>query len=1064
MLRHVTYHVTSGNLPDRTKITAWMTESAFMVEAVGTACSVAEVGEQFAWVGSALRSSPYRYGVICCTPRFAKVQNSREITKRLDTEVAGEAMFDIHFSLQSGSDHFDKNPCQCWHNMFRNPVVVRGYPIPRRLEANTGLEIPLNMMAGLSNTVRADVFDGKVFIKSHSSMLVPTRQTGDMILWHFLQHEHDEIMLYSHNQLPHALIDFSVLDNPKIRHIVGWLSEAKTLSGKLFHTNYIETRDNTEWKGASEAAKCIDNSRLKGPFRGCALERARIVRQIYIGHGTAISYGNKDGRRESLNDSLEFLSRKYVILWDVESKRGWMMNGTTAFLHLLRTSLELNRTGQLKSNCLFEQTHIREADTSDQCNSALQVLLNADNGSLPIFRDDPTRVKDRIEDFIYIFVSMFTWEENSQGKRPGPRKLERETVECLEGWDFSDIATRKYPVIPRFENIRTSGRSWIELSRSLEAVTIFGKGLGELIQPIHANRLCKYWEHLPKERYYIAAMVSDVQRMLDEVHNRLNDPRNLLAKILWHQNDSSANSCQCSELDLDQHADIVKILKPLNTDGEPEEIYWIDKKNPGAVCFGSCDTDEPHEHTAGGAKNIVRPAQLVTQGRPDELNCKRNQTENQIAMRSNGPIECEPSLKRKRSTLESLDVEDDVITDPIGGSNYRIPPRRPDHLGGFQVAIICALTIEADAVQAVFDGIWNDHDQPEDDINAYSTGWIGPHAVVLVHLAGMGKNQAGTAAVHLKRTCKEIKLGLLVGICGGIPSPEKIPEILLGDVVVSTRVMQHDLGKQHETGFISKQTHEQGLPPSNTRIQSFENKLRSLLVQERLRKLAISYMQELCRAEGPLAGKFVYPGLNKDKLYRRNYHHKHHDSTACESGKCFPEKLEKADFCESASQTTCADLRCDTQMLIIRTRIENARHRAKLYRKRKSAPQAKRGIPDSWSIKHPTITSSEPWIHFGSVASGDTVMKSSKDRDKIAEQYSELRAFEMECTGVWGTLPTIVIKGVCDYSDSHKNDDWHWYAAGTAAACTKALLSEWAVLRPHIEHKLCKRARYSGST
>lgn len=42
-------------------------------------------------------------------------------------------------------------------------------------------------------------------------------------------------------------------------------------------------------------------------------------------------------------------------------------------------------------------------------------------------------------------------------------------------------------------------------------------------------------------------------------------------------------------------------------------------------------------------------------------------------------------------------------------------------------------------------------------------------------------------------------------------------------------------------------------------------------------------------------------------------------------------------------------------------------------------------------------------------------------------------------------LPTIIVKGVCDYADSHKNKKWQKYAAVTAAACTKALLWDWRV-------------------
>jgi nucleoside phosphorylase len=81
-----------------------------------------------------------------------------------------------------------------------------------------------------------------------------------------------------------------------------------------------------------------------------------------------------------------------------------------------------------------------------------------------------------------------------------------------------------------------------------------------------------------------------------------------------------------------------------------------------------------------------------------------------------------------------------------------------------------------------------------------------------------------------------------------------------------------------------------------------------------------------------------------------------------------------------------------------------------------------------------------PTIHIGAIASGNTVMKSSKHRDVIAQRHQVI-AFEMEGAGVFDEIPSVVvIKGVCDYSDSHKNKNWQAYAAVTAAASMKAFL------------------------
>lgn len=80
-----------------------------------------------------------------------------------------------------------------------------------------------------------------------------------------------------------------------------------------------------------------------------------------------------------------------------------------------------------------------------------------------------------------------------------------------------------------------------------------------------------------------------------------------------------------------------------------------------------------------------------------------------------------------------------------------------------------------------------------------------------------------------------------------------------------------------------------------------------------------------------------------------------------------------------------------------------------------------------------------PAIHLGAIASGDTVLKSGRDRDEIAQKESVI-AFEMEAAGIWEEIPCIAVKGVCDYADSHNNGKWQDFAAATAAAAAKALL------------------------
>ncbi|KAK4148589.1 hypothetical protein C8A00DRAFT_38833, partial [Chaetomidium leptoderma] len=83
--------------------------------------------------------------------------------------------------------------------------------------------------------------------------------------------------------------------------------------------------------------------------------------------------------------------------------------------------------------------------------------------------------------------------------------------------------------------------------------------------------------------------------------------------------------------------------------------------------------------------------------------------------------------------------------------------------------------------------------------------------------------------------------------------------------------------------------------------------------------------------------------------------------------------------------------------------------------------------------------SDEPRIHYGVIASGNRVMKDGKARDDIAQRISAL-CFEMEAAGMMDNLQCLPIRGICDYSDSHKNKEWQDYAAATAAAYARELL------------------------
>ncbi|KAL2856070.1 hypothetical protein BJX68DRAFT_279544 [Aspergillus pseudodeflectus] len=90
-------------------------------------------------------------------------------------------------------------------------------------------------------------------------------------------------------------------------------------------------------------------------------------------------------------------------------------------------------------------------------------------------------------------------------------------------------------------------------------------------------------------------------------------------------------------------------------------------------------------------------------------------------------------------------------------------------------------------------------------------------------------------------------------------------------------------------------------------------------------------------------------------------------------------------------------------------------------------------------VKRDHRPNGSPRLHYGTIGLADQVMKDALLRDKWAREKSII-CFEMEAAGLMDSFPCLVIRGICDYADSHKNKIWQPYAAATAACYAKELL------------------------
>ncbi|ERF76362.1 hypothetical protein EPUS_07069 [Endocarpon pusillum Z07020] len=303
----------------------------------------------------------------------------------------------------------------------------------------------------------------------------------------------------------------------------------------------------------------------------------------------------------------------------------------------------------------------------------------------------------------------------------------------------------------------------------------------------------------------------------------------------------------------------------------------------------------------------------------------------------------------------------------------------------FTVGWICAVKTEFVAACELLDEEYPPLKTiPSHDTNSYTLGRMGDHHVVVACLpkGRYGIASAATVAKDMFRSFESIRIGLMVGIGGGAPS--KKHDIRLGDVVVACPVgrtggvLPYSFGKAVQ-GKDFEITGSLNSPP--TFLLTALNQLDTL--HERKGHRIAYTIQEMLTRNPSLREKYEYPGAEKDRWYESSFVHVDSD-VGCDIG-CgctFPPVIQRQQRSSGATN---------------------------------------------------------PVVHYGIIASADQLMKDAVVRDRISQQHRVL-CFEMEATGLSNDFPCVVIRGICDYSDSHKNDQWQGYAAATAASYAKELL------------------------
>ena len=312
-------------------------------------------------------------------------------------------------------------------------------------------------------------------------------------------------------------------------------------------------------------------------------------------------------------------------------------------------------------------------------------------------------------------------------------------------------------------------------------------------------------------------------------------------------------------------------------------------------------------------------------------------------------------------------------------SNPTTNPRMLSH-DDYTVGWICALPLEMTATRAMLEEIHPDLGGLDpNDHNVYTLGKIYGHNVVITCLPSgvYGTTSATRVADQMLFSFHSITIPLMVGIGGG--APNEAHDIRLGDIVIGVPTSESAAVVQYDLG--------KTISPGVLVVKGTLNKPASLLLA------AVSKLQANHGLKSSIIPKILSSTFEKHPEMRREFSYPGKDYDVLHRSDC--DALEQGQICKACSS------------------------------------------PD---LRRQARSDNTPRLHYGTIASGNQVMKHGRTRDQLAQRYGFL-CFEMEAAGLMDNFTCLVIRGICDYSDAHKQKHFQRYAALVAAAYAVELLS-----------------------
>jgi hypothetical protein len=370
--------------------------------------------------------------------------------------------------------------------------------------------------------------------------------------------------------------------------------------------------------------------------------------------GTTFNIGRKDiapalksSEARAYDSQIQDASNMTVLLYSTRDRRGWLLDGASALVHLSRAWLT-SKSAEHKNPEALRRLHY----TTDNGGRDSAIELLRANREVKIFEDtaevqeSASELEDPSTDSGYVSLSNTGTSESKRLikrttsqwtykglvidlwrnldamkakldhlKRQGPEINVRLPTRnpTLTGWDVSDFLLGRSPLEPRFVELETGSKSWSKFVKEISSVPLMAESFHEIILPLDGSQVCETIPTLPTGRDLLAVPLSVLRltahRFLRWEEGLAHDCIRITDNTFMFGCEPSTERCSCTN---GSHCEAISVLGKKAKYGASTAQNIFERFPHAAVIIGMRDVVPLWKRVAQSGNSSTRSAPPAT--------------------------------------------------------------------------------------------------------------------------------------------------------------------------------------------------------------------------------------------------------------------------------------------------------------------------------------------------------------------------------------------------------------------------------------------------------------------